>query len=158
MSYRDAYFAGLMDGEGTWSIQVNIRSYKGRESAHFNPRMTMTLAHGTDVLYELADHYGGTVYEYDADAKWNLSRRALLVPATEAMLPYLRIKRTVAERFLEALAQFPTDRKDRRNGERSWDRDRVITVGHIATTLNEHRRGTQKPETLERLYAIYSEN
>ena len=142
-----AYLAGLFDGEGTFSIQVKLRSAKGRKSVHFNPRMTMTLKYGTHELTELQSVFGGQVYQYkNGCARWNLSKREALISATAALLPFLRIKKHIGVRFLEALGIFPASRKDHLKGQRSWTPEMVQKVAHIALTLNPYRKSKQEPE------------
>ena len=137
-----AYLAGLFDGEGSFSIQVSIKSdmARGRERAWFNPRMTMTLKYGNEVLEDLVSALGGKVYGScrDGHRRWSLGKKAGLTVATNALLPYLRIKREIGERFLEALAIFP-DRAgvSMKSGERIWSEKAVLDVARIALTLNQ---------------------
>lgn len=133
-----AYLAGLFDGEGSFSIQVNIRERKGRSSAHLNPRMSLQLKYGSDVLDELVDAFGGNCYAYPKTGKrmWVLSKREQLIIAANTLRPFLRIKAKIADRFLEALAIMPGARKAHVHGERSWTPDMVAAVAEIAFTLN----------------------
>jgi hypothetical protein len=137
-SHDLAYFAGLIDGEGSFSISVGVRKYKERSSVWFNPRMSMTLKWGNEVLDELARVFGGAVYDHmGVDTRaWVCGKRQFVLPAAEALLPYLRIKHTTCTRFLEALYRFPK-RKGHGTGQRSWDMDTAMAVAEIALTLNE---------------------
>ena len=157
METRFAYFAGLFDGEGTFSIQVNRREYKGRPSAHFNPRMSMSLKYGTEVLDELAKEFGGAVYDYPNERKWCVSRLPLLKAATKKLMPYLKIKKRIAERFSEALDIFPDTKRDGRHlrGERSWGEVAVLRVAQIALTLNPYKKSPKTLRFLKRLQAAY---
>lgn len=158
MEERLAYFAGLFDGEGSFSIQVNWRMYSGRRSAHFNPRMTMSLKYGVEVLDELVMEFGGAVYKYPDERKWCVSQRTLLKAAAEKLLPYLRIKRKIGERFIEALTYFPESRKAHRNGERSWSEGAVLKVAEIALTLNPYKKSPKTLKYLNELRAIYGKD
>lgn len=163
MTEQLAYLAGLMDGEGSFSIQVQVRQHKGRYSVNFSPKMTMTLKHGSDVLDELVGLFGGTVYHYtDNPAKiehrWSLGRRESLISAAASLRPFLRIKGVTCDRFLEALAMFPTKRADHLAGERTWDLATVLAVADIATTLNPEsaqkaKYGRKVLEALDLIYA-----
>jgi hypothetical protein len=130
------YLAGLFDGEGSFNIQVTIREHKGVERVAFNPRLTMSLHYGYEPLYLLQRHFGGNVYKYsDGAQRWNISRRRNVIYAAEALQPYLIIKATICQRYLEALSFFPPIRHCWQ-GKRSWTNDMVLKVADIALTLN----------------------
>lgn len=156
----DEYFAGLFDGEGTFSIQVQIRAYKGVENAQFNPRMTMTLKYGHECLYELQRRFGGQVYEYgDGHARWNLSRREALIAAASALRPHLVIKGQICDAFLNALDCFPKTRAgvNQYGGERVWATEDVLFVARTALSLNPYRKSPKTQAVVDRLEAIYAE-
>jgi len=153
------YFAGLMDGEGSWSIQVTLREQNGRKSVHFNPRMTMGLLHGNEVLDEMVELYGGKVYDYaNGMRKWSLGKRAVMEEATRQLLPHLKIKKEIAARFLDAMETFPKTRKQEA-GNRSWTPDMIEKVGHIALTLNPAGSGKSEKtlELIEEIKSIYAD-
>jgi len=145
MSKSLEYLAGLFDGEGSFSIQVALRSYKqNRPSIYLNPCMSMTLYYGADVLQFLQERFGGRVYPYAKRSEhggiWHLGRVANLTLAAQALLPHLVIKKSIAERFLEALSMFPSRiGVDHLNGHRAWSPDVAVKVAEIALTLNPPR-------------------
>jgi LAGLIDADG endonuclease len=157
MDQQVVYLAGLFDGEGTFSIQINVRvSKKGKPSVHFNPRMTTTLSYGVEVLDELVQVFGGEVYPYkDGSRRWSLGKREDLIAAATKLLPYLRIKRQIAEQFIEALEIFPTVRVAHRKGERSWTLDMTLRVARIALALNPYKKSKKGVEYLKVLEAAY---
>lgn len=132
-----AYLAGLFDGEGSFSIQVKTQKSK-QTNPNFIPKMTMTLKHGNEVLDELVEEFGGSVYNYSGGfRRYNLGKKELLKEATLKLLPYLRIKQDIAARFYEALCLFPGNYGiSKFDGERSWTPDLVEKVMEIAYTLN----------------------
>jgi len=137
-----AYLAGLFDGEGSFSIQISSRVYKGRKSIWCNPRMTMTLSHGHGVLSEMQQAFGGQLYDYlekDRCVRWNLSKRHQLLSAAKSLFPYLRIKKQIASRFMEALNLFPKKRANHGLGERSWTAEHVQKIAEIAFSLNPQK-------------------
>ena len=159
-----SYLAGLFDGEGTFSIQVDMRkSSLGRENVRFNPRMSMTIKYGKEVLLEYVEAFGGTIYEYpdQGEYRWNLGTRKELLIAANQLLPYLRIKQKIAKRFIEALEIFP-DATLRGNkhlkGERSWTEEMVNKVAYIALTLNPDsaRKSPKSVAYLKELEQIYA--
>lgn len=157
----DPYFAGLFDGEGTFSIQVAVRATeKGVESVRFNPRMTMTLKYGHECLYELRRRFGGQVYEYaDGHARWNLSKRESLIYAASALRPYLVIKGQICDGFLNALDRFPKTRAgvNLHGGERVWTTEDVLFVARTALSLNPYRKSPKTQAIVDELEAIYAE-
>jgi hypothetical protein len=154
---RIEYIAGLFDGEGTFSIQLQLDvSKKGVQTVHFTPRMTMTLHYGTEVLDELVGVLGGTIYPYKNGARrWSLGRRDEVTAAAKLLLPHLRIKQRIAEQFLEALAIFPTERADFRRGKRAWTLEMTLRVARIALTLNPYKKSPKGIEYLKVLEAAY---
>lgn len=155
------YLAGLFDGEGTFSIQVDMRrSSSGKDSVRFNPRMSMTIKYGKEVLLEYVEAFGGTIYEYpdQGEYRWNLGTRKELLVAANQLLPHLRIKKKIAGRFIEALEIFPEKRASHRLGERSWTEEMVNKVAYIALTLNPDsaRKSPKTIEYLKELEKIYA--
>lgn len=156
----DTYFAGLFDGEGTFSIQVQVRDHRGIESVRFNPRMTMTLKYGHECLYELQRRFGGQVYEYDdGHARWNLSRRDPLIEAATALRPHLLIKGQICDAFLRAMECFPKSRAgvNLHGGERVWAAEDVLFVARTALNLNPYRKSPKTQAIVDQLEAIYAE-
>jgi len=138
-----AYLAGLMDGEGSWSIQAQWRTNRnGARFVNFGFRMTMTVKYGADeVMPLLLSTFGGSTYKYSGDecTRWALGKGADIKKATLRLIPFLRIKRKIAERFLEALAVVPSKRKDHLHGEPSWTLEMRAKVLAIASELNRKK-------------------
>lgn len=120
---RLAYLAGLFDGEGSFTINVNTK-FQGKLRLIFSPRMSVSLRYGGKVLKQFKQEFGGSVYRVRSSGKlftmWHLGKREQLVAATKALLPFLHIKKEIAERFLEALDLFPGHRAKNWQGKRSW--------------------------------------
>ena len=154
------YLAGIFDGEGTFSIQVNIRARKGIKSVHLNPRMTMSLKDGgKEVMELLVNTFGGNYYDYkgreDGMMRWALNKRLEIIKATNLLLPHLIVKKKIAQRFLEALEMFPENRQAHRLGMRSWTKETVMKVANIAFTLNPYRKSKKTLDYLKELEKIY---
>ena len=151
-----AYIVGLIDGEGSFSIQINIRTYKNRKSLRVNPRITCSLKYGGDVLNELVNCFGGQVYHYDDNmTRYNLSRFSQITRATKLLLPYLRIKKDIAQKFLNCLKMFPKKRNTHRNGYRTWDLKTTLKVAKEAITLNNSKKSPKTLNYLKKLEKIY---
>lgn len=122
-----AYLAGLFDGEGSCSIQI-----QRNPKVNFNHRMTMSLKYGKEVLEDYVKEFGGKIYYYKDDmARWHLGKKELMIKAINLMLPYLKIKKEVCLKFLEALKYFP-DKRIRNY----WKEENINKVIDIAINLN----------------------
>lgn len=161
-----AYMAGLFDGEGSFSAQVDARQWKDRWNIRINPRMSMGLLYGNEVLSLFSENIGGAIYErtkakYEPDNRtrqWVCSKREPLLVGARELLPYLRIKRGIAERFLELLEIIPATRAGHGFGERSWTPEMVEQAARLAFSLNPQtgrwpRRGEDE---ISRLVALIS--
>lgn len=135
------YLAGLFDGEGSFSIQVGLRTYKGGRSAWFNPSMSMHLYYGSSVLEHFVERFGGSIYTHaKGGSRWNLGQRVAVLAAARSLEPHLEIKRHIAQRFIAAVELFPSGKgADRRAGERVWTPELSAQVAEIALTLNPPR-------------------
>ncbi len=135
------YLAGLMDGEGTFSIQFKMKpSRRSGMRPWFCPRMSMTLKYGPQVLEELREAFGGSItYGKREQVRWALSGREKLRYAAESLAPYLRIKKGIAAEFLHALDLAPNLKGVARNtGKTAWTDDAMMEMMHLAHTLNPH--------------------
>jgi hypothetical protein len=134
MSTLDAYMAGLMDGEGTFSIQVS--QPPGR--FWLSPRMSMSLRYGTEVLELLVEELGGNTYAKGANQRaWVLGRRTHVLAACERLMPYLRIKRDICQRFYDCVNEMPSRKgKHMNEGERVWTMEQALAVVRVAHDLN----------------------
>jgi hypothetical protein len=155
------YLAGLIDGEGSFSIQIEIRYYTKTPNLRINPRLVMSLKYGTFVLDELIEKFGGQLYTYkDGMKRWNLSKKDLLIKTTEMLIPHLRIKKQIAKNFLHALSLMPTTRKgiNLYGGERAITKQIAIKIAEIALTLNppSSRKSKHNISYLEKIKKIYN--
>jgi intein/homing endonuclease len=122
-----AYLAGLFDGEGSCSIQLMKKNY----GINYNARMTMSLKYGHDVLNKLVKIFGGKIYYYkDNMARWHLGQKLMMIRALDLMIPYLNIKKDIANKFKYALSLMPEHRTKYINNKQ---REELNT---IALTLN----------------------
>lgn len=148
-----AYLAGLFDGEGTFSIQVQIRprkSKRGGEYVNLVPRMTLTLKYGTEILETLQNQLGGSIYESaDGCRRWSLGGKEALIAAATALIPYLVVKRRIAERFVEALRMWPETRHSSKPGSSSWETEKLLAVVEIALSLNDYKKSNKNAEFVD---------
>lgn len=144
------YLAGLFDGEGTFSIQVDFRWGKKVDGhlerlIRFNPSMTLPQKRGygntEEVMNLLVENLGGRIYNVkDRDMmRWTLGRIDNLKIIAPKLAPYLIVKRDVADKFITALSLFPS-RKGVASSkkEKIWSVDLCIQVATIAYDLNHH--------------------
>lgn len=160
------YLAGLFDGEGSFSIQVDVRATKkGIKNVRFNPRLTLTLCYGAEeALSLLQSTFGGQIYVYDKITphtyRWNLSRIEELKRATSSLIPHLIVKREIARRFLDTLEKFPSFRRYHASHERTWTKELCIEVATIAYTLNPNGKTFKSSleDKLKQIEAIYADD
>ena len=153
-----SYLAGLIDGEGSFSIQVDIKYYKQKPSVRINPRITMTIRDGNEVLDELKQTFGGQIYSYPSGCRrWNLSKKQTILNATEELLPYLRIKKQIAEQFIEAVRLMPTKRGAHSKHQRTLNKEIVLKITEIALSLNPQTSRTKEllSTKLEKINEVY---
>ncbi|MGH7204519.1 MAG: LAGLIDADG family homing endonuclease [Candidatus Levyibacteriota bacterium] len=156
------YLAGLFDGEGSFSIQVQIREYKGRKNVRFNYRMTLSLKYGAKPIMDLLiKNFGGQIYEYNGKEgnmfRWNQSSRGSILRTCEYLIPRLRIKKVIGEKFVQALKIIPESRASHRTGQRSWTKEMVREVATIALTLNPTRKSNKDLTYLSELDKVFIE-
>lgn len=153
----DDYFAGLFDGEGSFSIQVRTVQRSGLVTASLTPRASMTLKYGNVVLDDLAERFGGRVYDGEnGKRRWSVQRRDQCRDVAVALLPYLRIKRVVAERFLAALDMWPVlTGVSRGTGATAWTPESIRAVGGVAATLNPSQHSADVLKRVEMLATAY---
>jgi len=158
-----SYFAGLFDGEGSFSIQISIRPYgkSNKFCVNINPKMVMSIRDGREVLETLQQTFGGQIYKYkDETWRWNLSRKQLILNAAEELLPYLRIKKQIAERFIEGVKLIPGFQARKGKKGRRLTKETAIRLAEIALSLNpESARRTKdllyaKLEKIKTVYEI----
>lgn len=125
MNERLAYLTGLFDGEGSCCIQV-----RQLKNLNFIPRMSISLKYGQKVFDLFVQEFGGKLYYYEDNMiRWHLGKIKLMKQAIEKMLPYLVIKKEIAQRFLDTLNLFPANKK-------TWTEDLRYRVCQVAYTLN----------------------
>lgn len=141
-----SYWAGLFDGEGSFSIRVQMRTVKGRRSIHFVPRVALTLKYGTWVLDDLQASFGGYIYNYkDGVKRWMISKRSDCIRAANLLLPHLKIKQEIGQRFLDALSLYPNAKgHGGKLDKRNWSLQNALSVACIGMNLNPHKA---KPKT-----------
>lgn len=145
-----AWLAGLIDGDGCFSIQVSRRQTNGRWSIRFYPQVCIGLK-GPDawLLEEIRKETGlGRCYisnkaKGHARASWQTTNVADALAITERILPHLRLKQRQAMRFFEAcmiIDECKGRRVNKYAGERAYTLRDVWRIAEIATTLNEGRQ------------------
>jgi hypothetical protein len=133
---RDAYVAGLIDGEGTVTANLRPSPRTGRDGLHY--RIMLSNSHHETIRW-LGQHYGGKVYmprarnaKHKALATWyigSVDAVAVLI----RVLPYLRIKRRQA-RIVLLLSRlgYVYGRAGHREVSDSRRRRRVVLVEEIS--------------------------
>jgi len=102
-----AYFAGLIDGDGTICISV---AYEGTKQQVTKPYMSIGCT-TPEICKWAAKHFGGSQFQYERpDPKhkdvyhWKIASNEALTEIVSQIRPYLLIKRPQADILLEHLA------------------------------------------------------
>lgn len=100
------YIAGIIDGEGyigLWKTKTRSQIEYG-----YQPGIKIAMVDCDDLLYALADEFGGYVHHRTASQAnhrnstcWELKGKTLLKPVLEDIMPHLRIKTRQAELLYE---------------------------------------------------------
>ncbi len=166
MKISPYYLAGLIDGDGSFQLQINVRKSKNSEirSIRLNPRVAIGFRHGQEeekVLRDILRDCGfGKVYLINKGAEnakvvFMTTNIKDCISATEFVIDHLRIKRDKAEKFLEMCLKIKEGMKRRYSG-RFWEGEKIYTKGEmiemvtVAVTLNRGRQGRRFRNTLGR--------
>lgn len=144
-----AWLAGFLDGDGCFSIQISKRQRNGRWNIRFNPAITIGLKEPDAWILEAIQEetrcgrcYVSNTGKGHAQARWQTTNLADSIIIAKAALPHLRLKREVAEGFLEAcdlLVECKNNHVNRYAGEKVYDLETVLRVARIAVSLNRDR-------------------
>lgn len=133
-----AYAAGLMDGDGSFSI----RKLKTKANPQYFPLLQLQ-KHKMEMLDFLKEHFGGTIFigkpriskdgsEGKAVYRWRLRSNVNVKPMLEAIIPYLKTKKERAEFLLEFINSFTFERGIFLSSEKLADRERsYLNMMHL---------------------------
>ena len=142
-----SWLAGFIDGDGCMSISVSFSNNQFR----IRQQVRIALKEDNDwILKEIQEKtYIGKVY-YSNKGKpngicsWQTVSYKDTINITELILPYLRLKKKKAEKFLEALKLLDGSKKKvggkRQKGVFLRDKETYLKIIKIATTLNNDRQ------------------
>lgn len=152
-----SYVAGLVDGEGSFNIQLSVRDYKGIENLRFNPRMCIGMkadAEEVKLLDSIGKAFGLNVYHSNVGTDHHIIRIMgtnvdVNISFTNLILPYLKLKKEKAIKFLRVCELIKRGRdaryKDMRNfsKEKVYTKEEMIEIIEIATTMNIGKQSTR---------------
>lgn len=152
---RIAYLAGLFDGEGSFSM--SIQGTNSSICVHF--LVSMTLKYKSDILEVYKSTFGGNIYldRRDNVRRWVVGKRQDCKEAATVLLPYLYIKKEIAEQFLQGIELMDFSKQGKKV---DWTPELLDNIGKIAFTLNPSTartstRGQQYLNDLKQKYLIY---
>jgi hypothetical protein len=156
-----AYLAGIIDGEGSFSIDCNIGTYFSKRKnrnvfyPYFATRVSVSLKHGNEkVLPLLVKSLKGTICRKGIDGStksWNLNRIDDLLVAVPLLIPYLKIKQEIASNFLIAL------RLSKNKFAKRWPKDSAIEMTKIGLTLNPYQKAKKDISFVGKIADLYDE-
>jgi hypothetical protein len=149
------YIAGIVDGEGSFSLQISPRKWKdGRKGIGLNPRVQIGFKHDTyeeEVLIKIKEFFGGgKIYisnkgkPYAMMVLWTTSRNDTIM-FCEKLIPYLIIKKRQAEMLLEGCKLMRNRFEERggrfvQKGTKIYSKEDYIKLIEISTTMNKGRQ------------------
>jgi len=142
-----SWLAGLIDGDGCFSITVKIEN----ERIRIGQQVRVALKENDDwILKEIQEKTNiGKVY-YSNKGKpngicsWQTVSYRDAIKITELLIPYLKLKHDKAVKFLKALKLMNGSKKKikgkRKKGVFLRDKETYLKIIKIATTLNNDRQ------------------
>lgn len=147
------YLAGLIDGEGTFQLQVRFRNINGR--FQINPRLQIgfkNLPSEVNLVRDIQKFLSaGKIYTSNKGKEKSIIRFCTTnvdntIRACKLLLPYLRLKRHQCMKLLE-VAELIKSKKTSRyiKGYKTtsfdiYTKEEMIKIVNIATTMNASRQ------------------
>jgi len=164
------YLAGVIDGEGTFTLQINLRkSSSGKENIRINPRVGIGLRY-KEKEYKLLEAIKeklkvGTIYlsnkgKETAKCMYMTTNVEDCITIAEYVLPYLYLKEKQAIRFIKICKMIKAGKLRRKGinmygGEKIYSKEEMIEMITVATTLNEGTQMTRFRESTGRNTQYY---
>jgi hypothetical protein len=151
----EEYIAGIVDGEGSFTLQISERKWKdGRSGIGLNPRVQIGFKHcpdEEDVLNQIKERLGGGKIYISNIGKPNAAmvlwttNYADTIRYCEKLLPHLIIKKRQAGMLLEACQLIKTRNEERagkwvEKGTKIYTEEDYSKLVKISTTMNEGRQ------------------
>ena len=97
-----AYLAGIIDGDGTITVEVTFSKKNKRLS--FIPYIKIALS-ATDawLLERITQHFGGHIWRKKRFAEWGTTNKKVIKEILNKILPYLQLKKRRAELVLKCI-------------------------------------------------------
>jgi len=148
----DEYIAGIVDGEGSFTLQISERKWKdGRTGIGLNPRVQIGFKYNTNeevVLKEIQKRLrGGKIYfvnngKSNAAIVFWTTNVADTIRFCEMLIPHLLIKKRQAKMLLESCKLIKTKIEGRagtflQKGTKFYSKDDYYKLVEISTTMNE---------------------
>lgn len=103
---RNAYFAGLVDGEGNISIHKNMSKAKDPGGRYKRIAVRISMVDGEDIFLEGKRFWGGWIYKRKTRKGWNgcfewVVQHGQAEKLLKSIQPFLRIKKNQADLALK---------------------------------------------------------
>lgn len=164
------WLAGFVDGEGCFSIQINLREQRGRHSLTCTPKCSVAQHYARRAVLEtIKERMGyGSVYAYPKrpGAQYSTTNREDSFKFASTILPYLTVKDAAAKELLRACALLencPREGVNMYGGERVLDINIATEVVEIAASMNEslnhgdRMNGKSRDEMMDMIRVAYDQ-
>ena len=146
-----AYLAGIMDGEGSWSIASGGRKPSiGHPKGYINWQLKISIGNTNEILHDwLLENVGGAKYlghqsktdKQKSGYNWQLHGKENMKEFTLGILPYLVLKR---EQALLALETIAVEGKNPELRKEQWLK--MKTLNRKGKTVETNTPNTSSPE------------
>ena len=159
------YLAGIIDGEGTFQLQVRFRKIVGR--FQINPRVQFgfkNLPEEAQLVFDIQRFLkAGKIYQTAGIIRFTTTNVNDTIKVCKLLLPYLRIKKEQCRKLL-SIAELIKSKKNRRyiKGFKTtsfdiYTKNEMLKVVTIATTMNASKQTEKYRNTLSRDTKYYIE-
>lgn len=155
-----AYFAGLMDGEGSFCI---LPRYWGKARKPAAPFTRLSMSSTTpELLYWVQQRFSGLINRHPTSKKgneapalqWRMKRKTVLLMLLPQLIPFLVLKKPQAQLMLEFLRRF--DKEGPRNAfVPDWEREAQADYCRLMKGLNARGRFSAEEKALAKAEVLY---
>lgn len=166
------YIAGLIDADGSFSISLSDRRYKGN-ALTVNPIINLRqLEKYREVLELVQETLGaGRIYKHvDKMLTWQTTNQAETIRVAKKLYPYLHIKKDICRRFIDILMEWNGKKYNKYSSrnkhqlarpieliEKMMDVAINLNAGQQTKTAYEHKRARVR-KLKERIHQFYQTN
>lgn len=150
-----AYFAGLMDGEGTFTVYKTVDA----RTKVYNALISISLTSEEGIAW-IVQRLGGNTYRpemhgnREAQTQWQLRDKGLLIELLRELIPFLVFKQIHARLLLKYCVEF----QNARRGKKVSDEDIEIREAYCTIFSDLNSRGVGSTNKKKSVLAIIAQD